>query len=195
MSFDSLRPGRPTPGNNEAGFTLIELLVAAAMSVVLVGAASMMLVSAMKSQPGVSKQANDVSSARWVLERLTREIRNGVKVDNATSSSVSFRTYVRHTTCGGTTPLAGTSPSIQCEVTYTCTTTSCSRTETAPGTLTGGTSRIIFSDIDDSNVFSYTPNTTAPTYVRVTLHIPNPSGAGGLTVSDGASLRNAILTN
>jgi type II secretory pathway pseudopilin PulG len=195
MSSDSSKPAGPVQGHSDAGFTVVELLVAAAMSVVLVGAASMILVSAMKSQPEASKEANDISSARWVLERLTREIRNGVKVDNATASEVSFQTYLRRTTCGGTTPLAGTSPSIQCEVTYTCTTTSCSRTETAPGTLTGGTPQIIFDGIDNGSVFSYTPNTAAPTYIGVTLHLPDPSGGGGLTVSDGASLRNATLPN
>jgi hypothetical protein len=128
-----------------------------------------------------------------VLERLTREIRDGVKVDNATASAVSFETYVRHTTCGGTTPLAGTSPSIRCEVTYICTTTSCSRIEAAPGVYTG-TATPIFKGINSSNVFSYSPSAVAPTYVKVTLQMPNPSGPAALTVSDGASLRNATLS-
>jgi type II secretory pathway pseudopilin PulG len=179
----------------EAGITLVELLIASTMSIVVVGAATSMLISAVKDQPELSGRAQSISSARWVLERLTREIREGVKVDNATASSVSFQTYVRHTTCGGTTPPAGTSPSIKCEVTYTCTTTSCSRKETALGTLIGGTPRTIFSGIDDANVFSYTPSAAAATYVGVTLHLPNPSGSSDLTVSDGASLRNATLAN
>jgi type II secretory pathway pseudopilin PulG len=179
----------------EAGLTLIELLVATTMSIVLVGAAGSMVISAMRSQPEVSSRANSISSARWVLERMTREIRDGVKVDNATASSISFQTYVRHTTCGGTTLLASTSPSIKCEVTYTCTTTSCSRAETALGVLTGGTFRTIFKGIDSSNVFNYSPSAAAATYVGVTLRIPNPSGGSALTVSDGASLRNATLAN
>lgn len=182
-------------GGGEAGLTLIELLVATTMSIVLVGAAGSMVISAMRSQPEVSSRANNISSARWVLERLTHELRDGVKVDNATASSISFQTYVRHTTCGGTTLLASTSPSIKCEVTYTCTTTSCSRTETAPEVLTGGTPRTIFSGIDSSNVFSYSPSKATATYVGVTLRIPNPSGGSALTVSDGASLRNATLAN
>lgn len=181
---------------DEAGLTLIELLVATTMSIVLVGAAGSMVISAMRSQPEVSSRANSISSARWVLERMTREIRDGVKVEpSSTASSIAFQTYVRHATCGGTTLLASTSPSIKCEVTYVCTTTACSRTETAPGVLTGGTPRTIFSGIDSSNVFSYTPSATTATYVRVTLRIPNPSGGSALTVSDGASLRNATLAN
>jgi hypothetical protein len=148
----------------------------------------------MKDQPRISESAQDISTARWVLERLTREIRNGVRVDSATSSSVSFQTYVRHSTCGGTGTLASTSPSIKCEVTYTCTVTYCARIEAAPGVYTGTAMRV-FEGIDSSNVFSYAPSATEPTFIKVTLHMPNPDGAagGGTTVSDGASLRNAVL--
>ena len=32
------------------------------------------------------------------------------------------------------------------------------------------------------------------TYIEVTLSLPNPSGPARLTVSDGASLRNATLS-
>jgi prepilin-type N-terminal cleavage/methylation domain-containing protein len=176
----------------EAGFTLVELLVASTMGVILMGAAGSLLVSAMKDQPRISEKAQNISTARWVLERLTREIRNGKKVDQATASTVSFRTYVRHTTCGGSTLLAGTSPSIECEVTYSCTTTYCSRIEAAPGVYTG-TATKIFEGIDSSNVFSYSPSAEKATYVKVTLHMPNPSGPAAMTVSDGASLRNATL--
>lgn len=183
------------PGaEGEAGFTLIELLVATAMSILVVGAATSMLITAVKDQPDLSKQSQNISSARWVLERLTREIRNGEKVDKATASEVSFQTYVRHATCGGTTPLESTLPSIKCEVTYKCTTTSCSRIEAGPESYTGAETTI-YSGIDDANVFSYVPSAAAATYVGITLHIPNPSGPNDLTVSDGASLRNATLAN
>jgi prepilin-type N-terminal cleavage/methylation domain-containing protein len=183
------------PGaGGEAGFTLIELLVASAMGVVVLGAVGSLVISAMREQPQISERAQNISTARWVLERLTREIRDGVRVDSATPSSVSFQTYVRHTTCGGTTPLASTSPSIKCEVTYTCTTTSCSRIEAAPEVFTG-TETKIFTGINSNNVFSYLPSAAKATYIGITLHIPNPSGPSALTVSDGASLRNAILAN
>lgn len=178
----------------EGGFTLIELLVASTMGVVVLGAVGSLVVSAMKDQPRISESAQDISTARWVLERLTREIRNGVRVDSATSSSVSFQTYVRRSTCGGTGTLASASPSIKCEVTYTCTVTYCTRIEAAPGVYTGTAMRV-FEGIDSSNVFSYAPSATEPTFIKVTLHMPNPDGAagGGTTVSDGASLRNAVL--
>jgi prepilin-type N-terminal cleavage/methylation domain-containing protein len=184
---------RPPGFGEEAGFTLIELLVASAMSVVLLGAIGSLVISAVREQPKLSQRAQNVSTARWVLERLTREIRNGVAIDKATASSVSFRTYVRHSTCGGTSALASGSPAITCEITYTCTTTSCTRLEANPGVYTG-TATTIFSGINSSNVFTYSPAST-PTYVGVTLSMPNPSGPSALTVSDGASLRNATLSN
>jgi prepilin-type N-terminal cleavage/methylation domain-containing protein len=181
-------------GRREAGFTLIELLVASTMGVVVLGAVGSLVVSAMKDQPQISQRAQEITTARWVLERLTREIRNGVRVDQATASSVSFQTYVRHSTCGGTGALASSSPSIKCEVTYTCTTTYCSRIEAAPGVYTGTATRI-FEGIDSNDVFSYVPNAKEATYIKVTLEMPNPDGAsvGGTTVTDGASLRNATL--
>jgi prepilin-type N-terminal cleavage/methylation domain-containing protein len=178
----------------EAGFTLIELLVASVMGVVVLGAVGSLVISAMKDQPRISESSQDISTARWVLERLTREIRDGVRVDNATASSVSFQTYVRHSTCGGAGTLPSSSPSIKCEVTYTCATTYCTRTEAAPGVYTGTAARI-FEGIDSSDVFSYVPNAAEATFIKVTLHMPNPDGAasGGTTISDGASLRNATL--
>jgi len=190
---------------DEGGFTLIELLVASAMSVVLLGAIGSMVVSAVRSQPKLTKRAENITTARWVLERMTRELRNGIAVDKATSNSISFRTYVRRTSCGGTGIPAGSTAAIICEVTYTCSTTSCTRLEKEPGVYTG-TPTTIFGGIDNSSVFCFVPSTntdslscgaaqtpvTGTTYVGLTLHIPNPSGSG-LTVSDGASLRNATL--
>jgi prepilin-type N-terminal cleavage/methylation domain-containing protein len=189
----------------ESGFTLVELLVASAMGVVLLGGVGAMVLGALHRQPEISKRSANVQTVRWVMERLTREIRNGVAVDNATASSVSFRTYVRRTACGETGTLESGSPAIRCEVTYTCDTTSCSRIEADEG-LYAGTSTTVFRGIDSSNVFCYVPSTnadpltcgpaapgTSPTYVGVTLRIPNPSGPAALTASDGASLRNATL--
>lgn len=187
--------------------TLVELLVASAMSVILVGAVGSMVVSAVRTQPEVSKKSQSVSTARYVLERMTREIRNGIRVDVATASKVSFVTYVRRAACGGTTPLSSSAPPTKCEVTYQCTTTSCSRIEAAEGVYTG-TAKTVITGINSSNVFCFVPSTATDsltcgtaasakgtTYMGVTLRIPNPSRAGNLTVSDGVSLRNATLSN
>lgn len=179
----------------EAGVTLVELLVAMAMGVILMSAVSAMVIGAMRAQPEVSGRAQNISEARWVLERLTRELRNGIAVETATPSEVSFRTYVRRTSCGVEGTLPSSSPAIECQVTYSCTTTSCTRGEAEPGSTEAGSETTIFTGIDDSSVFSYSPNAEEATYVGATLHIPNPSGPADLTISDGASLRNATLTN
>lgn len=169
--------------------TLVELLVAAAMSVVIVGAAMTMLISAVKTQPELSQRSQDITTARFVLERMTREIRNGIAVDKASGSSVSFRTYVRRTSCGGSGALPAKSSAILCQVTYTCSATSCSRSEANPGVY--GTAGIsIFSGIDSDKVFNYSPSAAEPSFVGVTLRFPNPEGEGHLTVSDGANLRS-----
>jgi type II secretory pathway pseudopilin PulG len=185
----------PAPGTSrrEGGFSLIELLVASTMGIIVLSAVGSLVISAMRSQPEISRRAQNITTARWVLERLTREIRNGIAVDpkRATSSEVSFRTYVRRSTCGGGV-LASNLPARECQVTYRCTTTKCSRLEAAPGVYTG-TETTIFEGIDSSNVFSYSPNPQEATFIKITLRLPNPSGPAALTVSDGASLRNATL--
>lgn len=172
----------------ESGLTLIELLVAATMSVILVGAASLMLISAVRSQPQISERAQDVSTARWVLERMTREIRNGIAVDKATATEVSFRAYVRHASCGSSTALAAEESAIVCQVTYTCAGTACTRIEAEPGVYTG-TARQIFEGIEDPEVFTYSPSAVEPTFIGATLRFANPEGEGSFTISDGASLR------
>jgi type II secretory pathway pseudopilin PulG len=184
-------------GGSEAGFTLVELLVASLMGVIVCGAVGSLVISAMRMQPKISERAQSITTARWALERLTREIRNGIAVSpgKAIASEVSFRTYVRRATCGGSTIPASNVPARECQVTYRCTTTKCSRVEAAPGVYTG-TAKTIFEGIDSSNVFSYVPNATEATFIKVTLRMPNPndpSGPPAVTVSDGASMRNAIL--
>jgi hypothetical protein len=195
-------------GDREAGLTLIELLVATTMSVIVIAGTATMVISVVRQQPSISRRAQSISSARWELERMVRELRNGIAVDaaSATESSVSFESYVRRTACGSGVVSEASDPSIACQVTYRCTASACSRTEAAPG-VESGTETRIFDGIDSSSVFCYVPSEgpepgicgpageKPPTYVRVTLHIPDPEGSGSLTVSDGATLRNATLTN
>ncbi len=183
---------------HDAGLTLVELLVAAAMSVVIVGAASSMMVSAVRDQPKLSKKAQEISTARYVLERMTREIRNGILVYEGSGSSVSFLTQVRRTACGAGVEEETDKPAIKCRVTYTCTTTECTRTETTPPPEEGaaGTPVTIASGLDSSNVFNFEPpDPSEATYIGVTLHIPNPEDSGDLVISDGAGMRTRTLEN
>lgn len=193
--------------DDEVGMTLIEMLVALVMGLVVVGGATTLMISAVRKQPEQQAQAQSISTARFELERMTREIRNGTSVDpdTATASSVSFAARVRRATCGGGLPASAAIPSIECEIVYSCASESCTRTEREVG-KTGGTVSTIVTGIDSAEVFCFVPSSntdptecgpaksgTAPTYVGVTLRIPNPSERGNLTISDGASLRGATL--
>lgn len=199
--------GRLRTRDGEAGMTLIELLVAMIMGIVVVGGATTMLISILHAQPDQSKQAQNVSTARYELERMTRELRDGVSVTASAPNSVSFVARVRRTACGGSVPTSSKAPSIQCQIVYSCTTSTCTRTEREVGKTSGGTTATVVTGISSSEVFCFVPSSnsdptqcgtakpgTSPTYVGVTLRVPNPSGSGSLTVSDGASLRGATLS-
>lgn len=175
------------PREGEAGLTLIELLVAAAMSTIIIGAAALMLTSVLRQQPRLSKASQNVSTARFVLERMTREIRTGVVVEEASSSTVAFRVQSRHTSCGASTIRKTSEPSITCRVTYSCASTYCTRAESETGKT--GTAVKIFSGINSGEAFSYYPDGEEPTFVGVTLRFPDPDGSGVLNISDGAALR------
>jgi Tfp pilus assembly protein PilW len=192
--------------DGEAGMTLIELLVATIMGLIVVGGATAMLISAVRDQPKQQQQAENINTARFELERMTREIRNGVSVTASSSNSVSFVAQLRRTSCGGSVPSSQTAPAIQCQVLYNCTTSACTRTERDVGATSGGVTTTIVTGIDSAEVFCFVPSTNAdptecgsaqtgksPTFVGITLNVPNPSGPGSLTVSDGASLRSATL--
>jgi type II secretory pathway pseudopilin PulG len=182
------------PFSSQAAFTLVETLVAMAMSLVLLFAVTALITSSVTDQPQISQKNANIQTARWVLERLTREIRLGASVESATSSSVSFQTYVRRPTCGGSGTLAATSPATRCEVTYTVTGGTLSRIEANPNVFTG-TPETVVSGLSNSAVFSYTPTSVSPTYINVTLTLPNATGTGNTTINDGATLSNATLTN
>lgn len=189
---------RLAKAREEDGYTLIELLVASAMGVVVMGAVVMLVIGAMRHQPKISKQAQNITTARWVLDRFTHEFRNGIVVTKAEPSAVTFQAYIRRSTCGGTASLPSGTPAIKCYVTYSCTTSACFRSESASSS-SAGTPKQIFDGINTSQVFTYVPaapeasQVSSITYVKATLKLPNPSGSGALTVSNGASLRNATL--
>lgn len=192
--------------DGEAGMTLIELLVAMIMGMIVVGGATAMMISAVRDQPRLQKQAENVDTARYELERMTREIRNGVSVTASAPTSVSFVAREHRTTCGGAVQTNPSAPSIPCQIVYACTASACTRTERAVEATSGGAVSTIVTGIDSAEVFCFVPSAnadptqcgpakaeTTPTYIGVTLHVPNPTGTGSLTVSDGARLGGATL--
>lgn len=189
--------------NDERGLTLIELLVAAAMSVVIVGGGASMLISAVRSQPQLNERNQKVTEVRWVQERMTKELRNGVRVDEAEPTTVSFVTQVRTSACGGGVPLDEEVPAIECQVTYDCSSgDACTRAEAPKDEIGSGTPKPLIEGLESGAVFNYFPNKDPdleeeedepPTYVGIIFRVVNPSGSGSLTVTDGASLRTSVL--
>jgi Tfp pilus assembly protein PilV len=203
-----LRARSAETGPGEAGMTLIEVLVATTMSVVIVAAATAMLISAVRDQPALSAKAQHVTTARWQLERIVREIRNGVGVETASPSELTIVTQVRRVQCGGEVPSDPAAEAIRCEVTYRCEAGSCTRTEAPPGGEAVGAPTVALSGVSNpAEVFCFVPSTAAdPTecgasqgvektnYVGIKLEVPNPEGRGMLTITDGANLRTRTLT-
>lgn len=179
--------------SGEGGYTLVELLVASAMGVVVMGAVASLVISTVRQQPKISEESQNVSSARWMLERFTHELRNGIAVKEGTASKISFEGYVRRSTCGGSTNLPAASEAIRCRITWECSTTACTRRESNPETTTG-VAREVFSGLSSSQVFTFVPSVADATYVKATLRFPDPTNSSSpLVISSGASLRNATL--
>jgi prepilin-type N-terminal cleavage/methylation domain-containing protein len=182
-----------TRGAAEEGFTLVELLVAMAVLVAVMAIVAPFLSATFRAQPDVTERARNVTDARLVTERLTREIRQGVSIETATPSQLVIRTYTRRAVCGGTAQLPSSSPATVCQVTYSCASGACTRREAAEDGTNPGPAVTVTRDLSSSNIFTYTPAVN-PTYVGISLVLPNPEGAGSVTLQNGASLRNATLS-
>jgi prepilin-type N-terminal cleavage/methylation domain-containing protein len=172
---------------DEGGFTLVELLVAMTLLVGVMAGATTLLVGIMQKQPGASDRTQQVAEARIALERMVREIRPGYVVDSTTgtASTVTFRTYMHHTCAGATSTTVNL-----CRVTYSCSTTTkvCTRsTANADGTAPTAARRVI-TGITNTDVF-----TIQSSYIGIKFVMPSEDGRGAITVSDGATLRNATL--
>jgi type II secretory pathway component PulJ len=187
MSMGRVRAALRALRSDAAGFTLPELLIATVLALIVIGGAVMAVTASMNSQPRISSQATGIQQARTTMERITRELRQGSTVPSASPSQLSIVTYVNSATCGGSSAAAG----IQCRVTYSCASGVCTRREAKPDGSAPGPAVQVVSGLSSNNVFTYTPPTaTAPAYVGVTLALP-PQGANqGITLTDGAALRN-----
>ncbi len=112
------------------------------------------------------------------MERMTRELRQGATVQTATATQLSIVTYVHSQTCGG----SSASTAIPCRVTYTCTAGACTRTEAKPDGTSPGPAVTVVSGLQNSNVFTYSPNSRAPAYVGVSFAFA-AGGQNAITLS------------
>lgn len=174
---------------DESGFTLPELLIAAAMGLVVAAAGMTMVMVAVKSQPRISERAAQIQQGRTMLERLSRELRQGDDVTNATANALRVHTFVDGSDCGG---VQGTA--VPCWVDYACSADSCTRT------VEGDTAEIVVSGITAPEIFCYAPwdgqsscgaaTGTDPAYVALRLSFPADDGGESVTLDNGISLRN-----
>lgn len=171
---------------DERGFTLTELLVSMMLGLVVIGAAVGFFTTAIRSEPRVSDRTAQIQQARAFAERITRELRQGWGTPTATSSQLSILTSVQRTTCGGDT----IGPAKPCRVTYTCTTAGCTRVvANVDGSGSGPTVQVV-GPLSTQAVFSYSPSSTAPTYLGLHLVFPAEAGDDAVTVDDGVAFRN-----
>lgn len=169
----------------EAGFTLIELMIATAVGLVVVGGALTMFIGAVRSEPRAASKVAAIQQARFTVDRITRELRQGEDVSTHQSNKLSILTYVKAVTCGG----AAASTSIPCQVTYTCEAGKCTRLVAPPNGPAPGPAVQVASGLATNNVFSYSPPSPAdPTYVGVSFAFT--SDGQPVTLTDGVALRN-----
>jgi prepilin-type N-terminal cleavage/methylation domain-containing protein len=168
----------------ERGLTLIELLIAAAVGLVVVGGALTMFMGAIRSEPRTASKVAAIQQARTTVDRITRELRQGLETSSASPSKLEIVTYVKATTCGG----AAASTSIPCRVTYECSAGKCTRAVAQPNGSAPGPTVQVASGLASTDVFTYSPSEGDPTYVGVTFAFS--ADGQPVTLSDGVALRN-----
>jgi type II secretory pathway pseudopilin PulG len=177
----------------EDGFTLPEFLTAATLLIGLLAVMGATITVIARTQPRIAERSAQIQAGRAMIERVTRELREGTAADlqAASSNGLSFLTYVRTPQCGSSQPpTSEATPSIRCRVTYSCTGGICTRTEAPPdGTNPGVPTRLV-DGLNTSGVFGYWPSSASPAQVTVTLEYPARGGGESVTLSDGVALRN-----
>lgn len=169
----------------ERGLTLIELLVAASLGLLVVGGAMTMFLSAVRSEPRTAAKVSAIQQARVTVERIGRELRQGLEVPAATSSHLEIVTYVKGTDCAGE-PSSSATP---CRVIYHCEGDNCTRAVAEPDGSGAGAAVLVATDLASTGIFSYEPGQAEPTYVGIELAIAN-EGGDPIVLEDGAALRN-----
>lgn len=171
------------------GLTLPELLIAAMLSLILIGGSVTVMTASMQSEPRIAERTADVQSARVVMDRLTRELRQGATVISASGSQLSLITNVNSASCGG----AQSSEVRSCRVTYSCASGECTRRESNPDGTFPSPPETVVQGISGGTVFTYTPDLSAPTYVGVKLEFPAAGGDDSITLADGVTMRSVTV--
>ncbi|HEU5141549.1 MAG TPA: prepilin-type N-terminal cleavage/methylation domain-containing protein [Solirubrobacterales bacterium] len=183
--MDGARKAAAALRRDESGLTLVELLIASTLGLVVVGAALAMFLGGVRSEPRTATKVAAIQDARVTLDRVTRELRQGLEVEVASPSQLAIVTYVKAASCGG----AAASTSIPCRVTYSCVDDTCSRFVAQPdGSAPGPTTQVV-SGLTTPSVFTYLPDATDPTYVGVDFVVASGED-DPVSLGDGVALRN-----
>lgn len=191
---------------DDAGFSLIELLVTITMLVVLLGAASTVLVGVQRQSPNDVERTRMVGAAEAGLARMDRELRGGYAPSGAPLP----------TTSGNVMDLIVGSQRVR----YDCTVSSaaypgyqqCVRYASTNLTSPPSTNGLIVidgvSNDETSTDAGYTPvftpnSSTTPTYYSVEIQVPAKGQRTGtiatytyqVTLTDGLYMRNTGQTN
>jgi type II secretory pathway pseudopilin PulG len=187
--------------SSEEGFTLAELLVAMVLGIVVLTTATLVFTAGIRVEPRVEHRAAEIQQARYMSERITRELRQGSNASaSVDGSQLMILTYIPQDTVCNTAATTG-STLARCRVFYRCTaagsTSSCNRTECppallAPGPGCGQAMRSV-SGLSSSQVFTFSPQTPGQAYVGIHLVFPAENGDDAITIQDGVALRNPPL--
>ena len=172
---------------DEGGFTLVELLLAATLSLVVIGGAVAVFTAGVHSEPRVTSRTASIQQARVVMERMTRELRQGASVPTSGASQLATVTYAPSASCTASATEGA------CRVTYTCATGRCTRAVANPdGTAASAATEVVTGISNSSAVFDYDfeAGTGNVRYVQITLTFAAEDGNDGITLRDGVALRN-----
>lgn len=166
---------------SERGFGLVELLVVIPMlTVVLLGIYALYNVGA-KSQRTSNNRVEVLLREQNGLERLTREMRQAVSFTPVSSQILDAVTYIRHPMDGGS---AGNR-----RVRYECQDGACTRFEGPVGGSLG-TGAVVISNVENPDVFFFSPDSVNPTYVSVKLEVTTAGANNPIVLDGGFALRN-----
>jgi Tfp pilus assembly protein PilW len=185
----------------EDGITLAELLVTMFLGLVVLTTAVFVFTAGLQVEPRTAKRTTEIQQARYMSDRITRELRQGSNASvGADGSQLMILTYVpRDSVC--TTAASAGSSLARCRVFYSCaasggsnacTRTECPPTFLAPGAGCGPTMHSV-SGLTTNQVFSFSPQTPGQAYVGTHLVFPAENGDDAITIQDGVALRNPPL--
>ena len=156
--------------------------------VILIGVAVSLFTTALKSEPRSSSRSTQIEAGRVMLERITRELRQGDEISTGESSQLEISTYAQ-SACGETGGAGGSA----CEVSYTCSEADAEEPDsvTCSRSVEGGSPTQLVSGLAKPDVFTYQADAGGTiNFVEVELVFHQGDDGESVTLSDGVAIRN-----